>query len=669
MSVPMILDRQLRPVAALDTATNLCWELKHNELSTAELTLPHDDPLNALCTALAWAHLTDGLRDLGVYRISGVTAGDDMPGGSYTYSLEHVLALLLDDVVFAALELREVPFSAAVSQLLDMQTERRWVLGECDFDVPVSLSIAGATLLSGLQSLCGQLTEAYTWSCDTSRLPFVLHIRRADTDTGCGIHYGRNLTGLTRQMDASSIVTRLYLLGGAAEDGRQVDVTTLTEGGVPYIDADTIHTWGVRAAIYQNGDLLTPKELLSRGRAILETYKEPCYTYEATALDLYRMTGYSWDCYEPGKLVLVTDDEHGVRIASRILTVSKQDANADPGSISITIASQQRDALSDLATVTQILQSVQSGGISNAAANFVVKNELQGARTEISQNAERILLCATKEEHNALGIRVNEAESRISTQADSITLLSGRTTVIETNMTEALAQIRVNNDSIGLLVSRTDAIDGRVTSAETSISALGDSLTLCVKKDELNSSISLTGDGVTIEGGVITLTGVVKTDELAAQVISSKAIIGYVSRAELQDRLSDYVLDSNLQTQLSPLRSHSHVVTVSDDGTITIGEVSSSGGSFRIADTQTYKDGVSAARESGYNSGRLINKPSAAQVSGVLTSASEYTLTVSLTNVYGNQIITFAGMTLDARQAYDNGYDDGYAAGQAAGQT
>lgn len=40
---------------------------------------------------------------------------------------------------------------------------------------------------------------------------------------------------------------------------------------------------------------------------------------------------------------------------------------------------------------------------------------------------------------------------------------------------------------------------------------------------------------------------------------------------------------------------HSHKVSVNEDGTITLGEVSSTGGSFNIADTAFYKDGVSAA--------------------------------------------------------------------------
>lgn len=46
--------------------------------------------------------------------------------------------------------------------------------------------------------------------------------------------------------------------------------------------------------------------------------------------------------------------------------------------------------------------------------------------------------------------------------------------------------------------------------------------------------------------------------------------------------------------------SHSHAVTVNDDGTVTLGGVSATGGNFKIADTKVYKDGVSAAYKEGW---------------------------------------------------------------------
>ena len=67
-----------------------------------------------------------------------------------------------------------------------------------------------------------------------------------------------------------------------------------------------------------------------------------------------------------------------------------------------------------------------------------------------------------------------------------------------------------------------------------------------------------------------------------------------------------------LSTQGAINLAHSHAVIVNDDGTITLGEVSSQGGNFKIADTKAYKDGVSAAINSvtlsagGWNNGNNV---------------------------------------------------------------
>lgn len=72
---PVLLDDALHPVAILENAS-FGWTLQHNDLCTAELRLPCEDAANDLCAKLPWVHLQDGVRDLGVYRITGMPASD-----------------------------------------------------------------------------------------------------------------------------------------------------------------------------------------------------------------------------------------------------------------------------------------------------------------------------------------------------------------------------------------------------------------------------------------------------------------------------------------------------------------------------------------------------------------------------------------------------------------
>ena len=103
---------------------------------------------------------------------------------------------------------------------------------------------------------------------------------------------------------------------------------------------------------------------------------------------------------------------------------------------------------------------------------------------------------------------------------------------------------------------------------------------------------------------------------------------------------------------------HSHKVTVNDDGTVTLGEVSAEGGNFKIADTKVYKDGVSAAYGNGYNEGFAVGKenytPTAINRTGY--STTDKTVTVRALNAHQDLL---TGQVIDASEIYDAGYSSG----------
>lgn len=112
---------------------------------------------------------------------------------------------------------------------------------------------------------------------------------------------------------------------------------------------------------------------------------------------------------------------------------------------------------------------------------------------------------------------------------------------------------------------------------------------------------------------------------------------------------------------------HSHKVTVNDDGTITLGEVSTDGGNFRIADTKVYKDAVSAAASkvnfTGYTlSGgvltvNLSNDKSQTYYSGASVSVDDKSATVTLAD--NNSMSGAATLrTVDVSSVYNGGWND-----------
>lgn len=352
MEYVTVYDQSGKLLGVLENADEIAYTLTHNDLWTASFSLPSGDPKNALCQAHNIVRLPEETRETGLYRIVGMPSSEETAeGGRKTYSLEHVIATLLDDVLFGYHEIggTGVPTAQVIAYILDRQVVRRWTLGVCEFSDQFVYKFENASLLSALLSLGNVLTDDFTWDFDTTTTPWTVNLRHADATPGCGIHYMRNMVGIEKTMDASTLVTRLYLLGY----GEGVNQLTIRDvnGGLPYIDADTIAVWGVKSSVFADTRIEDAATLKARGQAVLDRYKNPYISYTASAIDLTRITGQEWDKHMPGKLVRVMDGEHGVDFSARIVSIAKSDVRGKPGDIEITIANTPRDAADSINTL------------------------------------------------------------------------------------------------------------------------------------------------------------------------------------------------------------------------------------------------------------------------------------------------------------------------------
>lgn len=109
--------------------------------------------------------------------------------------------------------------------------------------------------------------------------------------------------------------------------------------------------------------------------------------------------------------------------------------------------------------------------------------ELSSHKTLIDQNADEIVLRATKSEVNTLTGRMNSAETSISNNADEIELRATKTDV--------------------------NSLTGRVSTAESSISSNATEIGLRVKENEVISAINLTSETALIQAKNINFVGAV----------------------------------------------------------------------------------------------------------------------------------------------------------------
>lgn len=157
----------------LENAYNVGYTLNLNKLHAAKFTLPYDDPKNAFCQPYRWVEIWDETRPgapVGLFRIlpSAITKKADTRAIDYT--CEHVLATLMDDVLFGWHEIGNlgVYTSEVIDYVLRQQRTPRWTLQTCGFTHQYLYGWENENLLAALFSVATCFAEPYTWSYDTT---------------------------------------------------------------------------------------------------------------------------------------------------------------------------------------------------------------------------------------------------------------------------------------------------------------------------------------------------------------------------------------------------------------------------------------------------------------------------------------------------------------------
>lgn len=380
-----------------------------------------------------------------------------------------------------------------------------------------------------------------------------------------------------------------------------------------------------------------------------------------------------------GKEIELKASQESVDALGTRLTTAELDIDGLEGQIALLATKEEvNDVSTTLSTVQADLDAAEAAIELKASKSDLATMDSRVTQAEVDIDGAKadIALKAAQADLNALDARVSQAEIDIDGANAAIELKASKTDVEGLTTRVSSAELRI------------DGMDSTITAQAKTISLHAEEIELRAKKTYVDNLVAqyiktseLAAEIASLEslhvGGDVNVPGQITTDRLwvngvatldggidTGNIDCTSLSIGGITFTE-----ASLTMGEVSETIFSPSDidlSHSHKIIDNGDGTFTLGEVATTGGSFNIADTQYYKDGVSAATTSGYNSGMLDYKPSSVAVAGSINGSNEYLLTVTLTNVYGNEIISFSSVEFDARDAYDNGYDDGYAAGQSA---
>jgi phage minor structural protein len=366
-----ILNQNLQTVAILENAYAIGYEKSYNELWNASFTLPLNDPKNSECQPLYFVEVTDQDEYIGLFRIIPSNTIKNESSNEIKYQCEHVLATLLDDVLFLYHQNDNLTTADNIQYIFGQQSTQRWKLGAVNITRYYSYKWENENLLSALFSVPKPFDVQYQWTWDTQSYPWTLNLIVPDSKATCEIRYGKNQIGIEKEVDPTVIFNRIYPLG-YGEGDNQLNIKSVN-GGVPYVeDAESVSKYGVRSYVWADKRFEDAETLKANALALLKQWKEPKVIYRASAADISSITGDDVDKLRMGRIVRMNDDDLGI-LEARIMKESKSDVTGNPGDIQLEIANKSDDlstTQTDLERRQQINELYSQGATNIDSHNY-----------------------------------------------------------------------------------------------------------------------------------------------------------------------------------------------------------------------------------------------------------------------------------------------------------
>lgn len=348
-----IFDLNRKRVAVLNVAFDVTETEKLNGVSTMEFSLPAGDEKAALCKDRYFVRYNG--REM--YRILDKKDANDKGAPVLTVECEHVIATLVDNILFQDHILTGYSTKEAIEYVLGKQKD--WVLGKCEFDFRYDYAWCSENLLSALWSIATPFVNDYKWTFDTSGYPWVVNLEKIDTEGKPEFYVieQANLKEQTVSRIGSEVVTRLYCLG-YGEGVNQLDIREVNND-VPYLEApkEIVDEYGIIEAVWVDRSIEDAATLLQRGKAILNGMMTPRLEYVVNVADIYPINGEDYFDARVGKVVELKKE--GLRT---YVTEVKRDLDDD--TIDVTIANTPDDLVTSIADLAdrQRIEATYSQG-------------------------------------------------------------------------------------------------------------------------------------------------------------------------------------------------------------------------------------------------------------------------------------------------------------------
>lgn len=363
IQLPRLLDGDFREVARIEP-TNMQLKITIDPLSGATMRVPLTEPV---CKVGDFLELFSPHGSVGIFRVIEVET--EYGGNECTVYMEHAIGTLADSL---AIGVQSISASVAVviATLLETQNVLHWTLGDCEIpeDYELVYEYSYDNLLQAVMTLTKSLPPEYMWEFDTTRHPFVMHLRRLPEDAGCEARLSRNLSSAALTVNRQDLCTRLIPFG-AGEGTDRVTLSALI--GSQHIDSPTAETWGLVSRTITADDVFDAPTLKIVAERYLERYSNPLVSVTMDAVDLYQATGEKLDYFRNGALCRLALPDYGVTMEERVIQVVWPNVYGNPEKVDVTLANRIRDAADEIAELMREAKNIKLlGGTVETVEDF-----------------------------------------------------------------------------------------------------------------------------------------------------------------------------------------------------------------------------------------------------------------------------------------------------------
>lgn len=591
---PELLSPNLRPERPIN-ALSLSLNISLRDRSQASMTVSSgDSPIKM--GAFINVYTAKGLQ--GVYRATNISMTN---AKGRVYTLTHAIDTLRNDVwtMQGAFDGTRGEF---LSALLSHQKTIRWQLGAVDMpETPYKSANINYTKLSDVFSkFISDNLDIYP-EYDFSTVPWTLNIKALPQDVSARFSLTRNATTCNIVYDDKNQCNRLYLSVNTPE--KVNGMTKYTPELKIYENAEAIAQNGgvpIEKTASVKTDEITGGDADKWAADFLEKYSEPEVSISVDGYELWKQTGEIFDEAAVGKRTSVHLPEHGVTTIQRIEAVSYPDVLKSPTAIAVSLATKHKSFTTAISNLEKEVEKAggAAGGVALSAANA----------EEVT--AWSLIMQKVKEAVDGTGIEQIWESGIVIDAVEGTTIYS-----LKAGMETAFSQIQTNANEILL------------QSQEIELKADLVLLNGLVKASQLEAAIA----DIYYQNSIAFESQLIEGNQINANALkASSFMFGTTAMSKKQITMGVITTSPVVTTSTGSLDlQHSHAVSVADDGTVTLGEVSETGGNFKIADTKAYKAGVAAAKAS-------VTLSSAGWINGVNT------VTASNDKIYPVELPSFS---------------------------